>query len=83
MLGAAKLAAVFELEHKTYERRTGDLDRGTKGSMVTNSANDITVEFIMNTDYASYLRDRGFTAFDEAGIAARDTIQDFIDGMTE
>ena len=81
MMAAVKTAAFFELTEKTYTRRTGNMDRNTKGRLVSRSGNDVTVEFAMDTEYASYLIRRGYTAFTDAGIAARETIQDAIDAM--
>jgi len=81
MLSAVQLAAKYELDNKSYTRRTGKLDQNTRGQQASRSTDEVTVEFVMDTEYASYVSRRGLTAFNEAGVLARDTIQDGIDSM--
>jgi hypothetical protein len=66
MSSAVQIGAQFERDHKTYQNRTGDLQRGTRGKLDRNSKEEVVAELIMNTDYASYVKARGFSSIDEA-----------------
>lgn len=82
MKSAVELAAVYEKQEKTYTDRTGELTKNTRGEIVSRSTDECTAELILDTEYASYVTRNGYTAFNEAGIAARDQIQDGFDALT-
>ncbi len=81
MLAAAKLGAQFERDNKTYQDRTGNLKRNTQGRKVVSNANETVVELVMDEEYASYVRRRGYSKISEAGVRTRDQIQDLIDDI--
>lgn len=79
MLNAARMGAEYEKANKTYEDRTGNLRKHTVGRLVRRGLNEVVAEIEMGEEYASYVRARGFSAFNEAVKLTRQTIEDEID----
>lgn len=67
---AVRFGAAEERAHKTYQNRTGQLQKSTIGRMVRNSAADMRAEIAITREYASYVRDLGFMTLE---TTVRDT----------
>lgn len=83
MEAEVKLGAVEELTTKTYQDRTRNARKSTKGYINRRGANEVEVVLEAGAEYASFLRGRGFSNIDEV---ARDTaagIQGQIDALGE
>jgi hypothetical protein len=59
------LGGAFIRTHHRYTNRTGNLERSSQGVVTRYSRDSIEAELQMNMVYASYVRGRGLTSFDE------------------
>lgn len=75
------LAAAASEERRThaYRNRTGTLQSETQASEIRESGDETVIELAMNTEYASYVVDRGFSQFREIAERAADQIASMID----
>jgi hypothetical protein len=81
MRSAVQLGAQYERDNKTYQNRTGDLLRSTKGRLDRNSKDEIVAELEMGMGYADHVRALGFSAIDEAANRADVAIADAIEAV--
>ncbi len=78
MASVVKVAAAFELGVKSYVDRTGNARRSTKGYIDRTSVSETVAVLEAGAEYASYLRDRGFSHIDDAGRAAEAAMGDLV-----
>ncbi len=76
-------AAAEERRTHTYRNRTFDLQNGTQASEIRESGDEIAIELSMDTEYASYVVDRGFSQFREIAERAADQIATMIERGAE
>lgn len=76
LLSQLKMAAMEERRTHRYINRTGRLERETKASMVRSSRNRAVGELVMNTDYASYIVQRGFSSIERIAIETQRYLND-------
>lgn len=81
MLAAVNVGAAFEKAHKTYTDRTGNLKRNTRGRIDQNRRDTVVVDLEMAEDYASYVKKRGLSAFDDAVNRTNQAIADEMDSI--
>lgn len=75
MLEAVKNRAAFERRTHVWNNITGLLEKNTRGQMVSRDADPVTVELVMEREYASYVRDRGRTNIDDRAEEAAALMQ--------
>lgn len=82
MLGFVEAAADALQQTDPYQDRTGDLRSGTRAVNVSDDPDAWEFELEMDTKYASYVQDLGFSRFDEVGEAFAVVIGAHLLGMT-
>lgn len=75
LLDAVRFGAAEERAHKTYQNRTGQLQKSTIGRMVRSSVSDMRAEIAINRDYASYVRDLGYMTLETTVRETSDRIR--------
>lgn len=83
MLSVAKVGAEYEKGHKTYQDRTGNLKKSTKGVAKENRKDNVEVDLEMGMDYASFVKRRGYSEIDAAAKLTEGGIQDQIDAIAK
>jgi hypothetical protein len=78
MRAAVQLGAQYERSNHTYQNRTGNLERSTKGKLVRVDRRAIRAELVMGMPYASYVVRRGFSTINSTSVRVRDSIRDQI-----
>lgn len=78
---AARLGAQYEKQNKTYTDRTGRLKQSTIGKLISRRLGFIEGYVEMGMPYASYVKRRGFSAFDDAVARTRQAIRDALDRL--
>jgi hypothetical protein len=61
-----------------YQNRTGRLRASTQAINVSDSPDAWEFELVMDTEYASYVQDLGFSRFDEVGAMTAENIGMFL-----
>lgn len=78
---AVKYGAQYECYNKTYKNHTEKLMRSTKGQIVRANRQEIVVELVMGTEYASHVVRLGYSAIREAARRVKTEIQHVIEQL--
>ena len=73
----ADKAIQFEKQNHQYINRTGNLERNTVAE-VTKSGDEIEASLQMNTSYASYVVDKGYSRIYDAAEMMENDIEDYL-----
>lgn len=73
----AEKAIEYEKSNHTYKNRTGNLQQNTV-AVVTKAGDQIEASLQMNTSYASFVVDRGFSEIHNAADMMENDIEDYL-----